>query len=590
MVRPALIGALMLVTLAAGGAGGYWLGSHPSKKAFTAADRRAPDPGESASSRDESASRKPPPAPLSPTEIETLLENPLRSLDAALAVQEPDERRHRLLQLGDAWARRAPEDAWNEAMSITDPQAQRALLGVVIPLWAAQQPERAFASVAELPPGWERQQLLQQVAAEIARRDPLLALTLTASIDDVAERNPYRSRDSFRSIIVLEWASYDPAGAAQWIERQNPGVRAQLTYQIADAYVGQQPQQALDWALTNSRSSGKELWAYMLRHMALYDPQEALRIALATENTMQRNAALSGVLPAIAAIDPALATSLLEKVPAGTMRQQVIAEVAQRMAQTSIANAVDWLTSLGGAGDQQAWMNISGTVAYRNPDAAAEFVDRVPKHARTQWIANVAGAYAQSDPDKAIQWARKFQDEPGYPRIVQQLSMSISYNDPEFTLQMIERLVDGKQRQRVIASILPMIAQQAPEIAVRMLDDISNEHLRAQSTANVAVGLAQSDPAAARKLVMSLPAGQTRDQALANLIGNMQQASAEETLTLIRDIQSPGVRQHVVLNAAFNLGRTNPEAMRTLLRRYPLDPQQQQQLDMMLQHQDSEGW
>ena len=76
MVRPALIGALMLVALAAGGAVGYWLGSHPSKKAFTAADRRAPDPGESPASRGESPSRKPPPAPLSPTEIETLLENP----------------------------------------------------------------------------------------------------------------------------------------------------------------------------------------------------------------------------------------------------------------------------------------------------------------------------------------------------------------------------------------------------------------------------------------------------------------------------------------------------------------------------------
>jgi hypothetical protein len=70
----------------------------------------------------------------------------------------------------------------------------------------------------------------------------------------------------------------------------------------------------------------------------------------------------------------------------------------------------------------------------------------------------------------------------------------------------------------------------------------------------------------------------------------MRQASAEETLALIREIQSPPLRQNAVLNAAYHLGRTNPEAVRTLMRRYPLDPQQQQQLETMLQHQDSEGW
>lgn len=578
---------LVIVSLLLGGGGGYWLGSLESETPPPATQRspldviREPNaPVETVSLREDGEA---PPAPLSQAETEELRDDPARLIEAALALPDQDQRRNQLLRLGDAWARLAPEDAWQEALRVADPEARRIMQSAVIPAWAEQQPERAFAGVAELPPNWDRTQLLQHVTAEIARHDPQLALNLISSIK-------LPDPDRYRGIIVGEWSRYDPAGAAQWIERQSVRLQGQFAYRVADAYVGQRPQEALDWALRISRSPGKNLWSYMLRQMALNDPQEALRIALASENPAQRNNALSGVLSSIATTNPTLAMNHLDKVPAGRMRTQVIMEIASRLAETSITSAVDWLNDLEDTGmRRQAWMQISSAIAYRDADGAAEMIDRVPKEAREAWIGSVAGAYAQSDPTKAIQWVRRFQDEPNYPQMVQQVVMNAAGNNPELVLDIIDRTADGKQREQLLAGVMPMLAHTAPESAARLLDDISDENLRSQTIGMVASAWAQADLPAARKWVASLPSGSARDQALTSMIRSAA-VSADDALSLIRQIQSPEQRQNAVLNAAIQLASTDPEEMRTLLRRYPLDPQQQQHFESMLKRRGVGGW
>ncbi|HSD73641.1 MAG TPA: hypothetical protein VLB75_02660 [Steroidobacteraceae bacterium] len=571
MPRRALIGLLLLVALAMGGAGGYWLGSSQSSKGAAGISPRKAADSESAWS-----------APLDgdtdsdDAERMTLADDPADSLDAVLDLPDSGKRRIGLVRLGETWARSAPEDAWQEALRVDDPKARLPLLRAILSTWVEQNPGQAFAGVTELPPSWDRHQLLQQVCAEVARYDPLLAL-------DLVSRSGLADPDSYRGIIVDEWARGDPAGAAQWIERQNLGLQARIAYRIAEAYVGQSPQEALNWALGIGGARGRTLWAHMLRQMAVYDPREALRIALSAENPSQRTTALASVVPMIAKSDPALAMSLLEKVP-GNTQLQVIGEIAAQLAETSLASAVGWLDSLDDSVGPRAWSGLGGSIAYREPDVAAELLDRVPREARDQWIATIANAYAQSDPAKAVQWMRRFENEPGYAAIVQQVAMNAAAVDPESALDVIDRLAEGKKREQVLAGTMHMIAFQQPEIAARLLEEISDENLRAQAMSGVASTWAQSDLPAARKWVMSIPAGPSRDQALANMIGNVARAD-EDVVSLIALIQSPDLRQNAVLNAAMNLAQTNPEAMRTLLRRYPLDPRYQQHIDRMLKQQ-----
>ena len=569
MPRRTLIGLLLLVALVMGGAGGYWLGSSQSER--SAASQRATDSEPSWSLPSQSD------APSDDGEGVNTADDPADSLDAVLDLPDSGKRRVGLARLGETWARGAPGDAWQEALRVGDSKARLPLLRAIAAEWVQQEPARAFASVAELPPGWDRHQLLQQVCAEIARYDPQLALDLVA-------KNGLADADSYRGIIVDEWSRTNPADAARWIERQNPTLQMQLAHRVAGAYVGQNPQEALDWALRMGRSRAQHVWAYMLSQMAEYDPREALRIALAAENSAQRSTALSSVLPVIAKSDPALAMSTLEKLPAGSMRWQTISMIAHELSQTSVASAVDWLSSLDDAVSRQAWSSVGGSLAFRDPDAAAELLDRVPREARSQWIASVAGAYAQSDPAKAVEWVKKFADEPGYTMIVQQVAMNASGNDPETALDIIGHLAEGQRRERIIASMLPMIAHQQPELVARVLENFTDADAREQAINQVAATWAQFDLPAARKWVTSMPAGATRDHALTNIIGNAAQ-SDEDVLSLLGLIQSPEIRQNAVLNAAVQLGANNPEALRALLRRYPLDPRYQQHLERMLEQQ-----
>lgn len=587
-MKPLWTGVLVIAGVALGATGGYWLGSHDSGSNVRPAWRESPDsavrtPEMQSESAVKSRRAEIVRAPLSEAETEKLHDDPQRSIEIALALPNTDERRDQLTRIGEAWARFAPEDAWQEALRVADPAARRALQNAVIATWASQQPERAFASVAELPPDWQRDALLEQVTTEIARRDPYLALEL---ITTVKVPDP----DSFRAIIVEEWARYDPSSAAQWIEAQKLRLQGRLAYRIADAYVAQQPGEALDWALRISRSPGRNLWSYMLRQMAVHDPHAALSIALAAENPVQRTQALGGVLGSIAASDPALAMSYLQKLPAGELRVQAVVEIASQLAETAPLAALDWLNSLDdGDARIQAFIRVSNTVANADPDAAAELIERAPKEARPTWISAVANAYAENDLDKAVQWMRKFQEEPGYTRTVQRFAMMFAGRSPEDAFNLIDRTVAGKQRDETLAGVMPMVASQAPETAARWIDEIADDNYRAQAIANVASAWAQHDFLSARKWVTSLPSGPPRDQALVHLAGSGA-ASLDETLSLLRQIQSPEQRSQAAMNAAFRIGRSDPDGMRTLLRRYPLDPQQQQQLDSMLEQPGWDGW
>ncbi len=62
-------------------------------------------------------------------------------------------------------------------------------------------------------------------------------------------------------------------------------------------------------------------------------------------------------------------------------------------------------------------------------------------------------------------------------------------------------------------------------------------------------------------------------------------SSADDALAFIDQIQSQDQRMTAVLHTAERLHWSDPEEARTLLRRHPLDPQRQQQLESMLQHQ-----
>jgi hypothetical protein len=506
------------------------------------------------------------------------IDDPRVALKEALATRNANARRQQLTRIGWAWGKTSAAEALKQAASVTDAAARWQLQSAIVAAWAAERPDEAFASVAALPADWQRTQLLRQVTQELARRDPRLALELlaTANISDPA---------AYQVIVADEWSRFDPAGAGRWIETVDRRRQARLAYEIADAYVAQQPSEALEWALRISRSPGRNLWSHMVGLLAQQNPQQALGIARSAENPAQRMQAMGAVLRTIAAEDPALAISYLDEIPAGPQRTHTSVQIALQMAETSADSAVEWLGNLPDrAARSQGLVELGSTMAWQDVDSAARLVDKVPDDMRQWWITTVARAYVAQDVDQGIEWVRRFENDPGYEAIVQQFASELAVRSPEAALALVERTADGARRDQMLANMVTSGAgQQSPETASRWVARISDDDARARAVEYLASVWGQYDLPAARKWVMSQPTSAARDRGLTQLAASAVNAS--DAITLIDQIQSHEQRMNAVLQAAQRLSWSNPEEARTLLRRHPLDPQRQQQLDMMLQQQ-----
>jgi hypothetical protein len=303
---------------------------------------------------------------------------------------------------------------------------------------------------------------------------------------------------------------------------------------------------------------------------------------MSVESAAQRSQALGHVLMTIARSNPEFAMSYLDKVPAGQYRIQTVQLIAEALAENNPSAALDWPNGLTDATMRnRAFVSLGHAMAQQDPDMAAGYLERVPAEARPQWISAIGSAYAEYDVDKAVAWIKRFEGEPGYSRVVQQFTMMLGNNSPEVAFDLIDRTLTGRQRDQALTNAISMLASQSPESAADRADAIQDDHLRMQAISQVASNWAQFDFPAARKWVTSMPSGPIRDQALMQLVTGGG-ASLDDTLSLLGQIQSPEQRSQSALFAAARLGRTDREGMRTLLRRYPLDPQQQQQLDRML--------
>lgn len=514
------------------------------------------------------------------TQAGTLLEDPHQAIEAALALPGAT-RRDQLTKIAQAWAQVAPEEAWDYVTQLTDPLARTTFQNAVIATWAAGQPDAAFARVTELPAGWQRQQLLRRVTRELARHDPKRAVELLPALEST-ETEP------LQLLIANEWSRNDAAGAAQWVESQNKAVLGRLAYEIAGAYVTQEPEQALAWALRISQSPGRNLWCHMLGIMAQQNPQEALSLAQSAEIPAQRNQALGAVLATIATSDPALAKTLLEKIPPGDARMRAALEAGRRIAANGPEAAIAWYESQDNAQIRLQGMDeLAQTLSSRNVEAAAGLIDRVPRDARPRWAATVALIYAGLDADKGIQWVSKFDGEPGYVNILGAFASSLVTQNPDKALQLIERTTDGKERDEALGRILLGLGSHSPELASRWISKIADDEKRVMAVGNLAQVWGSSDFAAAQKWALSLDSS-NRDRAISHLA--MSNAlSVDDALTLIGEIRSPQEVTRTVVNTALRIARSDPEGVKTLLRRYPLDPQHQQTLDTALKQQ-SRGW
>lgn len=500
---------------------------------------------------------------------------PRQVMEETLALESAALRGELLAIVGNAWARVAPLNAWRYGMKMSDPAARGTFEQAVVARWGLSDPEAAFGGVVALPAGGRKDQLLRQVAGDLVRVDPRRAIELALSVDRADRRASLMS-------ILTEWAQKDASAAAQWLE-SNPGkVNRNVAFQIASAYGVQNPTEALEWAERFDRGSRRSLVGVVLGAYAEENPPEALRLAMNLEAGAKRGQAIASVLGAAARRDPAFAKENIDKAPAGQYRSEAVMNIAMQIVRSDPRAAVEWVKSVG---DEQAktdgLSSLAQALANSDPETAASLTDEIPTARRAEWVAAVAGAYAQQDPEAAVRWARPYLNDPANPQLLWQLAIRVAMTDPELAFELAASASDPRQRDQAISSVLGRAAYTSPETAVRWIDRITDERARVQAIGNIASNWARVDAVAARKWATSLEPGAARDQGISMFVSNSM-LPIEETSSLLGQIQSPDRRMDAVLMTARRLAHNDPEGARTLLRRHPLDPQRQEQLTSQL--------
>lgn len=496
---------------------------------------------------------------------------PKRVLDETLAQMSSPLRSERLASIASAWARIAPQDAWRHGARIADSAGRAAYELAVVTGWGLSDPEGAFAGVVSMPAGSRKDQLLRQVAGDLVRVDPSRAVEVVSTASRADRRAMLMN-------IVTEWSQHDARAAAQWLEA-NPGkVNRVVAFQIASQYGAQNATEAVAWAQRFDRGGYRSLVGTALSGYADENPQEALRLAMSLDAGAPRGQAIAAVLGAIARRDPAYAMANLDRVPGGQYRAEAVMNIAMQVVRSDPRAAVDWVKSVDDEeARQNGLMSLGQALANSDPETAANLTDDIPGPYRVSWIAAVASAYAQQDPEAAVRWARTYQNDPGYPQVIAQLASRLAMSDPQAAFELAASSPDARQRDQAIASMLSRVAFRSPETAVRWIDRMSDERLRVQAIGNVAAQWAHTDAAAARKWVTSLEHGAARDQGLSMFVSSSS-LPLEDASTLLGQIQSQDRRMDAVMSTARRLAKHDLEAARTLIRRHPLDPRRQEQL------------
>ncbi len=508
--------------------------------------------------------------------------DPLRALQSALSRPDSEDRNDNVARVGAAWARIAPDAAFQQAELETDAPIRTTLQNAIVHAWASQDAVAAFARVNALPAGVQRDQLLTWTTRELARQDPQGAAELIAKLVPA-------DMDALNRVLASEWATSDPRAAARWIESRPRQSIGTLAYTVAPLYAAQFPAEALEWASRLDRSRNGRLWSQALVGVANQDPEAALQAVIGVKDAARRSTALGAVIAAIAERDPALAIRHLEKLPMGEARSQVVAQIALQIAQTDPDAAVSWLKGINDRGGRtQGLHQIGDQIAQRDVEAAVRLLDEIPPEARGHWISQIAIAYMQYDVDAAVQWMKR--NETALSRGNSQAMWYLSVRDPDAAFRLADGLSDEQQRDRALQSVISNAAATSPDVAAKWIDEIRDEDGKRNAVSQVAARWVALDPDAARKWVLSLDSSALRDPALIQLIGATA-TDIDEIDPLLGQIQSPNLRMDAVLQAALRLTAEDPQAAQAFLRRHPLDPPRQQQFEAMAKQQGyGKGW
>ena len=457
--------------------------------------------------------------------------DPRRALSVAREVD--DERLGLALESAAmrALARIAPDEAFAHFATLDGDSRQ---LGVLSGAWgdlARADPERMLASLAGLPADSRR--MAEQIAVQqLAERDPLAAVRYL-------ERMPFSpERQGIMQVVARNYGKRDPVAALAWarsLQGQGQG-QDMVVAAVLGGVAEQDPQRAMDLAFslnanermralqfvamagtrndataealanrlltTDDRQLRESVGQMLVMSWSQRSPESAMRWLLANGQSLSPNLFMQ-MGQQLAMRDPRNALAQSTQIPAAA-REQWLQGVAQGYAQNDPRGAVDWLAQFRGEPwHDRAVTMVAMTIADRDGAAAARLIDELSSGGLPPRLTGtVATNWANRDPAAAAAWALERRSEQERTIAVRSVVTVWSNQDAAAARQWMLRLPQGAMRDSALTTVLTNTAmQKAGALDTALLNAFTSDAARQQAVLQVVQGLAYNDPARARTVI-----------------------------------------------------------------------------------------
>jgi hypothetical protein len=192
-------------------------------------------------------------------------------LAAQLAQQlPPDARPGALREIFHAWAGVAPEQAARAAAALPESAEKAPALEEVARVWAEQAPAEAEAWASALPTPEARREALIPIIDSLATEDPKRAAAALARVPDEG------TQQRLVETVAAEWVRTDPVEARSWVETLPPALRAEAIGALLAGLLQSDAQRAANWALELQAHAQSPVVENTLSMWVARDPTAAL--------------------------------------------------------------------------------------------------------------------------------------------------------------------------------------------------------------------------------------------------------------------------------------------------------------------------
>jgi hypothetical protein len=464
----------------------------------------------------------------------------------------------------------APRAAFEEAMALSDPDKRQSLAMTIAAHWAGESAREAMAA-AERVGDPELSALLQNTVLRSWGDADSLADYL-ATLDDGALHTALAAG----ALARLVQAS--PQRAAELAARLPPSEqRRSVLWTVATGYAQKDPDGALAWA-RNLDAPDPGLLAAVVQSVAHKDPLRAFDLA----GSLDEPARSQGYLAAMNSqgIDERQFATLATRVFAlqdGQTKTAMLVSLAGSWAARpgNAERALEWMVAAGDALPPEAFARVGQMLARTDPNAAAAYVERVPRNARNDWVAAVTAAYTSTDPQRGLAFLERFRGDPAFDGAAVIVAQQLAASDPPAAARLL-----GSVRNRGPMGFGPEVtiagqwSQRDPVAAANWALDLPPQ------ARNVALSMAtsawaQRDPAAVERWALALPRGDQRDAALTAAVRARGAAALEPAL--LDAFSDERARESAVMTTIMMTAGADPAAARSLVDRYIADPRRREQ-------------